>query len=56
MACSILSAIATKLEKYYAELPTRYSKYGALKVLTNKLIISFSNKGGLTRAVVSCHL
>ena len=51
MACLILSAIATRSEKHCAELPTRYSKYGALKVLANKLITSFSNKGGLTRVV-----
>jgi len=56
MACLILSATTTKSEKCYVELPTRYSKYGALKVLTNKLIISFSNKGGLTCAAVSRHL
>jgi hypothetical protein len=56
MACSILLAIATKSEKYCVELPTRYSKYGALKVLINKLIISFSEKGGLTRVAVSHYL
>jgi hypothetical protein len=44
IAYSILSAIATRSEKCCAELPTRYSKYGALKVLTNKLIISFTIK------------
>ena len=56
MACSILSVITTRSVKCCAKLPTKYSKYGALKVLTNKLIISFSNKGGLTCAVASRHL
>jgi len=56
IACSILSAITTKLVKCYAELLTKYSKYGALKVLENKLIISFSNIGGLTCAATSLHL
>jgi len=56
MACSILSTITTRLVKCCAELPTRYSKYGALKVLENKLIISFSNMRGLTCAATSLHL
>jgi hypothetical protein len=56
MACSIILAITIRLVKYYAELLTRYSKYGALKVLENKLIIFCSNKGGLICATASCHL
>jgi hypothetical protein len=56
IAYSICSAITTKSEKLCAELPTKYSKYGALKVLENKPIISFSNRGGLTCASVSRHL
>jgi len=56
MACSILSAMKTKSVKCCAELLTKYSKYGALKVLENKLIISFSNKEGLTCAIASRHL
>ena len=56
MAYSILSAITTRLEKFYAELPTKYSKYRALKVFENKPIISLSNNEGLTCATNSCHL
>jgi len=50
------SAITTRSEKFYADLPTKYSKYRALKVLKNKPIISFSNNGGLTCAANSRHL
>jgi len=56
MACSILSAVTTRSVKCCAELLTKYSKYRALKVLENKLIISFSNMGGLTCAATSLHL
>ncbi|KAI9386342.1 hypothetical protein POPTR_010G011350v4 [Populus trichocarpa] len=56
MACSILSAIITRSVKCCAELLTKNSKYGVLKVLENKLIISFSNMGGLTCAATSLHL
>jgi len=42
--------------KCCVELLTKYSKYGALKVLENKLIISFSNMRGLTCAATSLHL
>jgi len=56
MACSTLSAITTRSVKCCAELLTKYSKYGALKVLENKLIISFFNMGGLTCAATSLHL
>ena len=34
----------------------KYTKYGALKVLEDKLIISFSNMKGLTCAATSLHL
>jgi len=56
MACSILSAITTRSVKCCAELLTKYSKYEDLKVLENKLIIYFSNIGGLTCATTSLHL
>jgi len=56
IAYSILPAITTRLVKCCAKLLNRYSKYGALKVLENKLIISFSNMGGLTCAATSLHL
>jgi hypothetical protein len=46
MACLIFLTITTRSEKYYAELPTKYSKYRASKVLENIPIISFSNNGG----------
>jgi len=55
MTYSIFLAITTRSMKCYAELLTKYSKYGALKVLENKLIIFFSNKEGLTCATASCH-
>lgn len=55
ITCLILSAITTMLVKYYVELPTKYSKYKALKVFENKPTISFSNKWGLS-CIVECHI
>jgi len=48
--------ITTRSEKFYADLPTKYSKYRALEVLKNKPIISFSNNRGLTCAANLRHL
>lgn len=56
IACSILSAIITILMKYWAELPTRYLKYRALKVLGNKFVIFLSNRGGCIYTTTLCHL